>query len=89
MKINLKTLPMAPTEAVKAAVNKYVMQLNNPRVTTAEVYMKTENRNQVAEIVVHGNKMNLFAKAKTENMYRSLKEAVRKIKTQMKRKMNH
>ena len=89
MKVNLKTLPMAPTEAVKAAVNKYIMQLDNPRITTADVYMKTENRHQVAEIVVHGNKMNLFAKADTENMYRSIKEAVRKIQTQMRRKMNH
>lgn len=89
MKVNLKTQPMAPTEAIKAAVNKYVMLLDNPRVTTADVYMKTEKDGQVAEIVLHGRHLELFAKATTENMYRSLKQAVRKVKSQLRRKLNH
>ena len=89
MKVNLKTQPMAPTDAIKAAVNKYVMLLDNPRVTTADVYMKTDNSGQVAEIVLHGKKMEIFAKATTENMYRSLKQAVRKVKTQLRKRLNH
>lgn len=89
MKVNLKTPAMAPTDAIKAAVNKYVMLLDNPRITTADVIMRTDNRNQVAEIVLHGRKLEIFAKATTENMYRSLKQAVRKVKTQLRKKTNH
>lgn len=89
MKVNLKTQPMAPTEAIKAAVNKYIMLLDNPRVTTADVIMKTDNKNQVAEIILHGRKLEIFAKATTENMYRSLKQAIRKVNTQLRKKMNH
>lgn len=89
MKVNLKTQPIAPTEAIKAAVNKYMIALDNPRVTRADVYMKTENNNQVAEILLHGRKLEIFAKATTENMYRSLKEAARKVKTQLRKKTNH
>lgn len=89
MKVNLKTQPMAPTDAIKAAVNKYIMLLDNPRVTTADVIMKTENKNQVAEIILHGSRLEIFAKATTENMYRSLKQAVRKVNTQLRKKINH
>ena len=86
MKITLRTQPMAPTEALKAAVDRALMKLRNPELTRAEVYMTTDHRDHVTKIRLHGRHIDLMAKAKAGNMYSALREAVKKLKTQLTKK---
>ena len=87
MKILLRTQPQAPTEAMKAAVDRNLLKLSrNPELTRAEVYMTTDHRDHVAKVVLHGRNVNLIAKATAKNMYRALKEAVNKVRTQLYKK---
>jgi len=86
MKGNIKTQAITPSEAQKAAVNKYIISLDNPRITSAEVIRKVDNNDHITEILLHGRRLEIFAKAKTKNMYRSLKEAVNKVKRQLRKR---
>ena len=74
---------------MKAAVLKHLHILDRCKnLVRAKLEMKTENRNHVAEIMLHGKKVHSFAKAKAENMYKAIKQAVRKLEIQLARKIN-
>ena len=87
MRITLRTQPMAPTEALKAAVDRNMMKLSrNPELTSAEIYMTSEHDEHVTKIRLHGRHVDLIAKAKAGNMYKALKEAVNKLRSQLTKK---
>lgn len=87
MKVMMNAKPMKTTEAMKAAVLEHLHTLDRYKnLIRAEVVMKTENRDHMAEVMLHGKKVHLFAKAKAENMYKAIKQAVKKLEIQLARK---
>ena len=84
MKIVLRSKPMAPTEAMKAAVDAGLNKIRTSvPLTRAEVYMTTENCDHVTLIRLHGKHLDLVAKAHAGNMYQALRSAIDKIKAQI------
>ncbi|MCM8533396.1 MAG: ribosome-associated translation inhibitor RaiA [Lentisphaeraceae bacterium] len=88
MRVTMNAKPMKVTEAMKAAVMDNIHHLDHyKRLQRAEVLMRTENHTHVAEIILHGGKLHLYAKAKAKDMYKALKEAVKKVDHQLRRKV--
>lgn len=88
MRVTINAKPMKVTEAMKAAVMNNIHHLDHyQRLQRAEVLMRTENHTHVAEIILHGAKLHLYAKAKAQNMYKALKEAIKKADHQLRRKV--
>ncbi len=84
MLILLSTQPQAPTEALKAAVERNVNKLvNSDKLTRAEVYMTSDKHEHQTKIRLHGKHLDLIAKAKDGNMYKALAMAMKKIKRQL------
>ena len=87
MQVMMNAKPMKTTEAMKAAVLENLHHLNRHKnLMRAEVIMKSENRDHMAEIILHGKKVHLYAKAKARNMYKAIKQAVKKLEHQLARK---
>ena len=86
MLILLRTQPQAPTEAIRAAVDRNINKLPNElALTRAEVYMTSDKHEHQTKIRLHGKHLDLIAKAKAGNMYKALKMAAKKMKHQLRK----
>jgi putative sigma-54 modulation protein len=80
---------MELTEAMKNSVIGSLDNLNHAgNLNKAEVVLDTDHNKFRAEIVVHGAKINLDAKAETDNMYESIDKAVERLQRQIDKKFS-
>ena len=81
---------MKTTEAMKVAVLNNLEKLKHyKQLNRAEVLMKTDKKDHVAEILLHGKKIHLYAKAKADDMYKAIRNAVTKMEHQLEHKLHY
>lgn len=87
MDIIVSARHMDLTEAMKNSVISSLEGLNHTQnLNKAEVVLDTDHNKFRAEIVVHGSKMNLDAKAEMDDMYDAIDKAVERLQTQIDKK---
>jgi ribosomal subunit interface protein len=80
---------MELTEAMKNSVIASLDSLNHANnLNKAEVVLDSDHKKFRAEIVVHGAKINLDAKAETDNMYEAIDKAVDRLQKQIDKKFS-
>jgi len=82
-----KNLPL--TEALKDSVESHLnnMRVSYPKLNKAEVVLSHGHGKHKVEIVLHGNKINLDAHAETDDMYKSIADAVDRLDRQLEKKL--
>ena len=85
--ISGKNFPL--TEALKGSVESHLnnMKIGYPKLNKAEVVLIHEHSKFRCEIVLHGNKIDLDAHTETEDMYKSISEAVDHLERQLEKKL--
>lgn len=87
MDIIVSARHMELTDAMKNSVISSLEGLNHAsNLTKAEVVLDTDHKQFRAEIVVHGSKMNLDAKAEMDDMYDAIDKAVDRLQKQIDKK---
>lgn len=76
------------TEAMKNSVIGSLDRISQSRLLNkAEVVLDVDHNKHRVEIVLHGNSINLDAKAETDNMYESIDKAVERLERQLEKKL--
>ena len=88
MDIIVSARHMELTDAMRSSVISSLSSINHDKqLTKAEVVLDASHQKFKAEIVVHGNKINLDAKAETGNMYEAIDKAVERLQKQIDKKV--
>ncbi|MCM8541533.1 MAG: ribosome-associated translation inhibitor RaiA [Lentisphaeraceae bacterium] len=89
MDIIVSARHMELTEAMRNSATSSLESINHGRqLTRAEVVLDTDHNKFIAEIIVHGNKINLEAKAEMDDMYAAIDKAVDRLQTQIDKKFS-
>lgn len=89
MDIIVSARHMDLTEAMKNSVISSLEGLNHTNnLNKAEVVLDTDHKKFRAEIVVHGTKTNLDAKAEMDDMYDAIDKAVGRLQKQIDKKFS-
>ena len=89
MDIIVSARHMDLTEAMKNSVISSLEGLNHTKnLNKAEVVLDTDHNKFRAEIVVHGAKVNIDAKAEMDDMYDAIDKAVERLQTQIDKKFS-
>ena len=84
MDIIISARHMDLTDAMKNSVHSSLEGLKHSgNVTKAEVVLDASHNKYKAEIVIHGTKLHLDAKAETDNMYEAIDKAVDRLQKQV------
>ncbi|WDE98429.1 ribosome-associated translation inhibitor RaiA [Lentisphaera profundi] len=77
------------TEALKDSVESHLsnMRVSYPKLNKAEVVLSHGHGKYKVEIVLHGNKINIDAHAETDDMYKSIADAVDRLDRQLEKKL--
>ena len=87
MDIIISARHMDLTESMKYSVHDSLSQLKNTyKLNKAEVVLDVDHKLFRAEIVLHGNGINLDAKAETGNMHESIDKAAERLIRQLEKK---
>ncbi|NQZ56123.1 MAG: ribosome-associated translation inhibitor RaiA [Lentisphaeraceae bacterium] len=87
MDIIISARHMDLTESMKYSVIDSLSHIKNTyKLNKAEVVLDVDHKLFRAEIVLHGNRINLDAKAETENMHESIDKAVDRLIRQLEKK---
>jgi ribosomal subunit interface protein len=87
MDIIVSARHMELTESMRSSVHDSLSSINHGKqITKAEVVLDSDHKKFRAEIVVHGSKLNIDAKAETGNMYEAIDKAVERLQTQLDKK---
>lgn len=79
---------MALTDSMRYNVEHKLARISElyPKLNKAEVILDVNRHGFIAEIVLHGKKVNLEAKAEAENMYSAISEATDRMEKQLRKK---
>ena len=79
---------MALTDSMRYNVEHKLARISElyPKLNKAEVILDVTRHGFEAEIVLHGKKVNLEAKAKAENMYSAISEVTDRMEKQLRKK---
>ena len=87
MDIIVSARHMELTEAMRNSVIDSLSAIKHGKsLTKAEVVLDVDHNKFRAEIVLHGSKINLDAKAETDNMYEAIDKAVERLQKQLNKK---
>ena len=87
MKVQHVFRNLEATEAIKAHTEKKLAHLNRivKYPIKVEAIYRVERGLHIVELTCHAEKHNLFASAKTEDMYQSIDEAAKRLEEQIKK----
>lgn len=87
MQVHVTFKQMDATEALKNHANEKTAKLEKfvGGPFTADWVLVVEAKEHIAEVRVHGPHIDFFAEAKTDDMYRSIEDAVDKVERQLRR----
>ena len=89
MDITVSARHMELTEAMKNAATSSLEGINHgQQLTRAEVILDADHNKFIAEIIVHGSKINLEAKAEMDDMYAAIDKASERLQTQLDKKFS-
>ena len=89
MDIIVSARHMELTEAMKNSAIGSLQGVNHSKqLTKAEVILDADHNKFIAEIIVHGSKINLEAKAEMDDMYAAIDKAVDRLQTQINKKFS-
>ena len=89
MDIIVSARHMELTESMKNSVIGSLEGINHAKqLTKAEVVLDTDHNKFIAEIIVHGSKTNLEAKAEMDDMYAAIDKAVDRLQKQLDKKFS-
>lgn len=89
MDIIVSARHMELTEAMKNSAIGSLQGINHSdQLTKAEVVLDTDHNKFIAEIIVHGSKTNIEAKAEMDDMYAAIDKAVNRLQKQLDKKFS-
>ena len=89
MDITVSARHMELTEAMRNSAVSSLQGINHgAQLTRAEVILDTDHKKFIAEIIVHGNKLNIEAKAEMDDMYAAIDKATDRLQTQIDKKFS-